>query len=276
MKVPLRFIYIGVILVIMALLYSLQLLVDWMNAKPTSNSGSSGNKEGYSNAATAYANAINADSGSYKPSSSEPSSGGRGPDTQYDADGISSGNGNNNVSTDPKKYTYDYTNVDAQYHDSIEDINAQSNDPLKFNQIAAIDPSGNKVNIPTLSGQVPVTYYTAGSQIYSPNGYVPNYEDSIYLSRSTGQSTLAQFGPTNQQMGGFCSFYAHDPSTLETKCNSLDVNACASTDCCVLLGGSKCVSGNERGPTLPANYTDALVVNKDVYYYRGKCYGHCA
>jgi hypothetical protein len=272
MKVPLRFIYIGVILVIMALLYSLQLLVDWMDAKSTNNSGSSDNKEGYSNAATAFA--INADSGSYKPSSSEPSSGGRGPDTQYDADGIS--NGNNNVSTDPKKYTYDYANVNAQYHDSIDDINAQSNDPLKFNQIAVIDPSGNKVNIPTLSGQVPVTYYTAGSQIYSPNGYVPNYEDSIYLSRSTGMSTLAEYGPTAQQMGGFCSFYAHDPSTLETKCNSLDVNACASTDCCVLLGGSKCVSGNQRGPTLPANYTDTLVVNKDVYYYRGKCYGHCA
>jgi len=43
----------------------------------------------------------------------------------------------------------------------------------------------------------------------------------------------------------------------------------------VLLGGQKCVAGNENGPTMKANYSDFLVLNKDFYYYQGKCYGNC-
>lgn len=246
MKVPLRFIYIGCILAVIGILYAIQLFIDWKDSK---NSGD--NKEGYANTATL--NSMNTDTS-----------------------GVSGSGSSSGVSLDAKKYTYDYNNVNAQYHDSIEDINAQSNDPLLFGTISVIDPSGNPVNIPNLSGQVPAVYYTAGSQIYTPQGYVPNYEDSIYLSRSTGMSTLASYGPTAQQKGGFCTYYAQDQTALETKCNTLDINACAATSCCVLLGGSKCVSGNERGPTLTANYTDSMVINKDVYYYQGKCYGHCS
>jgi hypothetical protein len=43
----------------------------------------------------------------------------------------------------------------------------------------------------------------------------------------------------------------------------------------VLLGGSKCVSGNENGPSVKSNYSDILVRNKDSYMYMGKCYGNC-
>lgn len=252
MKVPLRFVYIGLILIIMAILYAIQQLLDSQgtDSKGT-GSGSGTSKENYTNQSTMFSENMNAQNSSY-------------------------GSGSGSSATDSKQYTYDYGNVNVQYHDSIDDINAQSNDPLLFNQIIVKDPSGNTVSIPTLSGQTPAVYYTAGSQIYTPNNFVPNYEDSVYLSRTTGMSTLANYGPTAQLRGGFCTFYANDPITLETKCNALDINTCASTDCCVLLGGSKCVSGNAQGPKMPANYTDTMVINKDVYYYKGNCYGHCA
>ena len=246
MKIPLRFKYIGVILIIMAILYGIQLMLP-----NGSNKESESMKEGYVNAATTYAAGI-----------------------QQNAAGGSGGSGGSGFS-DEKRYTYDYNDVSVQYHDSIDDINAQSNSPLLFNQINVKDSLGKELSIPVLSGQVPPVYYTAGSEIYTPQGYVPNYEDSIYLSRSTGMSTLSRYGPTAELMGGFCSYYANDPTTLETKCNALDINTCASTDCCVLLGGTKCVSGSANGPKMKANYTDPLVINKDVYYYKGNCYGHC-
>ena len=291
MKFPLRFIYIGVILVIMAVLYLLQLLIE---RSETNAAGSGSGKEGYTTAQTAYSDSqkIAADAAAEADAAAKAAktaafkaavygSGSDAPaeeEEEADPNNLTQSSYDNNPNslyTDPKQYAYDYTNVNVQYHDSIEDINAQSNDPLLFNQINVIDPNGNPATIPTLSGQVPSIYYTAGSQIYSPMGYVPNYEDSIYLSRSTGMSTLSSYGPTAQLKGGFCSFYKDDQTALEIKCNALDINTCAATKCCVLLGGSKCVSGNARGPSLPANYTDASIVNKDVYYYQGKCYGHC-
>lgn len=121
----------------------------------------------------------------------------------------------------------------------------------------------------------PVIYYIPGSYKYGASTYVPNYEDSVYMSRTTRQSTLTPVFNTSSILGGFCAQHKGDTNKLEEKCNALDVAACASTSCCVLLGGQKCVAGSDRGPTNPANYSDFRVVNKDVYYYQGKCYGNC-
>jgi hypothetical protein len=86
--------------------------------------------------------------------------------------------------------------------------------------------------------------------------------------------TTATALPGPQHLGGFC---AASTSVLEkdAKCGALDANVCASTSCCVLLGGSKCVAGNENGPSNVANYGDPFVLNKDLYYYQGKCFGNC-
>jgi hypothetical protein len=75
--------------------------------------------------------------------------------------------------------------------------------------------------------------------------------------------------------GGFCKQNANFPDLLEQGCNILDKNVCASTSCCVLLGGEKCVSGGEQGVTMKANYNEPSITNKDMYYYQGKCYGNC-
>ena len=75
--------------------------------------------------------------------------------------------------------------------------------------------------------------------------------------------------------GGICSHYKDQPEKLEEECAKLDKNVCGSTSCCVLLGGSKCVSGTAQGPTSNLNYGDITIRNRDFYYYKGKCYGNC-
>jgi hypothetical protein len=119
---------------------------------------------------------------------------------------------------------------------------------------------------------------------------VPTYEDSVYLSRTARNAQLLPGagaeggkGPapvfnTNSQLGGFCEANKNDKQKIEEKCMAIEKGACASTSCCVLLGGEKCVAGNENGPYMTANYTDYTLAtrNRDFYYYQGKCYGNCA
>jgi hypothetical protein len=171
---------------------------------------------------------------------------------------------------------YDSNNYNIEYHDSANEINAQQ--PLYELNISTLnvpDSSGNTVSYPVITGLALPTYYQPGSMMFGPVSYVPNYEDSVYLSRSTGLSTLKDYGPTTKSAGGFCSFYENDKVKQEQKCGALSSDVCGSVSCCVLLGGAKCVAGDEKGPHFKANYTDPFIKNKEVYYYKGRCYGNC-
>lgn len=113
-----------------------------------------------------------------------------------------------------------------------------------------------------------------GSLRYPGTGYVPNYEDSVHLN-SQFQSKPEHLSTTPYLNGGFCSALANTPLQLDDKCGSLPREICASTECCVLLGGQKCVKGNTNGPFFKDNYSDFLIQNKEYYYYQGKCFGNC-
>ena len=127
-----------------------------------------------------------------------------------------------------------------------------------------------------------VTYNQPGYFRFGPSSYVPNYEDSVFLSRLTNINwrtpvvdLASTAGISGAELGGFCSFNKSNPSQVETECGKLNKYACASTSCCALLGGEKCVAGNESGPTMKSNFSDIYIRNKDHYYYQGKCYGNC-
>lgn len=113
---------------------------------------------------------------------------------------------------------------------------------------------------------------------YNP-AYVPTYEDSVYFSTIDDKTIIVPENGTQiispEIAGGFCSAYASLPSKLEEACNKIDNNSCGSTSCCVLVGGTRCMAGNETGPTNKAIYSDLTLLNKDYYYYQGKCYGNC-
>tara|TARA_R110002096_G_scaffold177615_1_gene354225 strand:+ start:674 stop:1402 length:729 start_codon:yes stop_codon:yes gene_type:complete len=138
----------------------------------------------------------------------------------------------------------------------------------RYGEIVAI-PSTDTGNFGT------ALYYEPGSYPFGITQYVPSHSDSVYLSRALGQSTLGEYIDNATVLGGECEKNKHSPMELEHTCVNTDKNKCASMSCCVLLGGSKCVSGNETGPHIKSNYSDTAVRNRDYYYYKGKCYGNC-
>ena len=169
------------------------------------------------------------------------------------------------------KFTYDAKNTDRNYRD----ISYGKTDDLNLGKYWMFDDEGKLIEVNTESNKSPILYYVPGAYKFGASNYVPNYEDSVYLSRTTRESQLAPVINTASQLGGFCTQFAGNTTKIEEKCAAQDLNACASTNCCVLLGGQKCVAGSENGPKNVANYTDYNLMNRDFYYYQGKCYGNC-
>lgn len=178
------------------------------------------------------------------------------------------------------KYSQDYreisNNYDVSFHESAEELAKQQTGPFgsSFGSVTVLDKDGNLVSLPRTGIQGDVTYYTPGSYTFGAGSYVPKYEDSVYLSRTSHMPTMADYKSIFKKTG-FCEADKASPDEIEAKCNALDRDVCASTSCCVLLGGAKCVSGNSNGPTVKAHYSDYLLRNKDSYMHLGKCYGNC-
>jgi hypothetical protein len=172
--------------------------------------------------------------------------------------------------------TQQIPDINTQFHPTEDQIIADNDyKDLKSGDIYVQDQCGNTVLLPRSNVQGSITYYQPGAYRFGASTYVPNYEDSVYLSKSTGLSTTGVIKNHSYLKGGICTQYKDYPQMLEEACQRMDGNLCASTSCCVLLGGSKCVSGNEQGATMKSNYSDVYVPNRDFYYYQGKCYGNC-
>lgn len=185
---------------------------------------------------------------------------------------------------DPADPTFTKLTNDMQYNPDVgaavagtgSEARQDSNADVQNGVHYQYDNTGKLVEVQYKdSNFAPVLYYIPGAYKFGASNFVPNYEDSVYLSRLTRESQLAPVVNTASQLGGFCNANKNSPQTMEEKCGALDLNACASTSCCVLLGGQKCVAGSANGPHFVANYTDYALKNKDFYYYQGKCYGNC-
>jgi len=186
---------------------------------------------------------------------------------------------------------FDADNTDIQYHTEPPEGDANEDEQsLESGIYYQFDQNGKLVEIEYKdSNFAPILYYMPGAYKFGSSAYVPTYEDSVYLSRSMrnaqllpGASAEGGDGPapvynTDSQLGGFCKANENDKQKIEEKCRAIEPGSCASTSCCVLLGGEKCVAGNEKGPYMTANYTDYTIAprNKDFYYFQGKCYGNC-
>jgi hypothetical protein len=110
----------------------------------------------------------------------------------------------------------------------------------------------------------------------SDTAYQPMEDhSSAEYSQLTGLSNASPVYYVNDVGEGFCKFHKTNIMKLEEECNKLDNDTCASTTCCVLLGGQKCAYGDKTGPKMASNYTDPNITKRDVYYHMGKCYGNC-
>ena len=171
---------------------------------------------------------------------------------------------------------YDSNNYNITYHTDISSGGTYADSiTAGAGKTWIIDKSGNLISVPHSDVTGTTLYYEPGSFRFGPSNYVPKYEDSVYLSKLTNTSTVSEIYDTARIGAGFCNSLMH-PHELEQKCNSLDKNTCASTRCCALLGGQKCVYGNETGPFFKVNYSNFLIKNPEFYYYQGKCYGNCS
>jgi hypothetical protein len=176
----------------------------------------------------------------------------------------------------PEKYSMTDISYNARDTDRVyRDPTAGKTDDPNLGKYWMFDDEGKLIEVNTESNKSPILYYVPGAYKFGASNYVPNYEDSVYLSRTTRESQLTPVINTASQLGGFCTQFAGNTTKIEEKCAAQDLNACASTNCCVLLGGQKCVAGSENGPKNVANYTDYNLMNRDFYYYQGKCYGNC-
>lgn len=172
--------------------------------------------------------------------------------------------------------TYDPTKTDIKYHDGIPEVKKEQINNDDIGKYYSFDANGQLIREENTDASFsPVLYYIPGAYKYGSSNYVPNYEDSVYLSRTTRLPQTAPVFNTAGMLGGFCTQFKNNTLAIEEKCGALDLNTCASTSCCTLIGGQKCVAGSENGPSNPANYTDGSLRNKDFYYYQGKCYGNC-
>jgi hypothetical protein len=120
------------------------------------------------------------------------------------------------------------------------------------------------------------TYYEPGTYTYDTPTFRPNQETGEYTSLSTGGSQVGIINTLPYDRNDICQLYASDPIGLENACKKLEKGACASTSCCILLGGEKCVRGDAYGPTLRNHYSDILVRRRDFHEYKGQCYGNCS
>jgi hypothetical protein len=174
----------------------------------------------------------------------------------------------------PTDARFDKDNIDIQYHPDPAKLPNAKDNLIGYALIKNSD--GQVVPIPysELSGQT--LYDSPGTSRFGPSIYVPNYEESVFLSKLTNEMPFLPIKRTESDSSGFCKNKGNTLTNIEEKCNSLDNETCASTECCVLLGGAKCVAGNETGPSIQSNYTDYTLKNTDYYYYKGKCYGNCS
>lgn len=169
---------------------------------------------------------------------------------------------------------YNSNNYDITYHaDPLKESQTDESTAGAGKMWVKID--GNLVAVPYSDVSNTTLYYEPGTYIYNSASYVPNYEESVYLSKLTNEPTTSQVSNLPVNQSGICEATKSSRLEREAKCNTLDKNVCASTSCCVLLGGEKCVSGDLSGPTIKSNYSDHTIINRDYYYYQGKCFGNC-
>ena len=117
-------------------------------------------------------------------------------------------------------------------------------------------------------------YYQPGTVSYGGAGYQPTDVDIAYFRNYKSTPASLFVVDETENPNGFCDL-KDTLVNMDQKCSEQPLDVCASTNCCVLMGGQKCVYGNEFGPINKTIYSDTSIKNRDVYYYRGKCYGDC-
>jgi len=108
-----------------------------------------------------------------------------------------------------------------------------------------------------------------GNGIDVPDTVTTGLKPDTSLILTSGCSTKSIL--RSDYANDFCKISKGDFPTIDEKCKALSKENCNLPSCCILLNGTKCVSGDATGPTYLTDQGNAI----DYYYYlyRNKCYG---
>jgi len=117
---------------------------------------------------------------------------------------------------------HDNANVasyDTLFHDTIDDIKSQTNTyDLNMDKIKILNDKGEEIEIYVSKTQGNATYYHPGTYRYGGFTWVPNYEESIYLSSKYGVNPNRIVNPQNfipYDEGTFLN-KSYQPANVET------------------------------------------------------------
>jgi|UniRef100_A0A6C0DY19 hypothetical protein len=185
------------------------------------------------------------------------------------------------LDTTYKKY-YDSSHEFPTYHSDPEKNNSTSTNNLEFGYVWVQNAEGNLVATKLDVIQNKTQYYPFGSSTPNPPPFVPNYEESVWLSRKSNPRTetkewiYSSLLPYNEATGrglgrgevGPMNPYTYkpfnmnkiDPANLcsategsiinrEFECSKLNQNECHESECCTSLGERQCVPNLSYKPT---------------------------
>ena len=107
-------------------------------------------------------------------------------------------------------------NYDVQFHDDAETIKKQND--LKMGEVTVKDQNGNMIVLPKAEAQGSVTFYQPGEFPFGASTYVPNYEDSIYLSSVGYRTMLGNTITGNTNCGAICKAYNEFKIKMDLQC----------------------------------------------------------
>ena len=109
------------------------------------------------------------------------------------------------------------------------------------------------------------TYKDLG-EMYNDNIYEPrdvsNLEENLINDNCSKKSLLK-----SEYAEDICEKYMGDYQTINEKCRGLSDRSCTLTNCCVLMNGNKCVSGDKNGPNLITETDENGNKNQLLYEY---------
>ena len=141
-------------------------------------------------------------------------------------------------------------------------------------QASGIDVSSYTAALPGAIDQI-TNLIKDSAELNSAGGTGQGPPDLSAVIDTTGSDHYPSksFLTGNKISDGFCKTYT-TPTELIQKCGALTPENCNQTDCCIVLNGSKCVAGNEQGPTVQVD-ENGKDIDYAYYSYKNNCYGSC-
>lgn len=108
-------------------------------------------------------------------------------------------------------------NYDVEFHSNEEEIRNRNTEDINFGEVRVRNQYGNIVILPRVETQSSTTVYQPGEFPFGASNYIPNYEDSVYLSSIGYRSMLGNVKA--KSCAGICQAYNEFKSKMNLQCN---------------------------------------------------------